>query len=105
VFDHARTVVCGNSLKDRCQSAAVASAMQYFGKSVPLEHIICYATDPEYASFGIWPRTINAAFEHGFQAYLDRFRDWDAVRKTVAENQVILCSITMPAGNEYIAPR
>jgi hypothetical protein len=105
VFDHARTVVCGNPLKDRCQSAAVASAMQYFGKSVPLEHIICYTTDPEYASFRIWPRTINAAFEHGFQAYLDRFRDWDAVRKTVAENKVILCSITMPAGNEYIAPR
>jgi hypothetical protein len=96
--------VCGNPLKDRCQSAAVASAMQYFGKSVPLEHIICYTTDPEYASFGIWPRTINAAFEHGFEAYLDRFRDWDAVRKTVAENKVILCSITMPAGNEYIAP-
>jgi hypothetical protein len=63
--------------------------MQYFGKTVPLEHIICYTTDPEYESLGIWPRTINAAFEHGFTAYLDRFRDWDAVRQTVAEN--IIC--------------
>jgi hypothetical protein len=96
--------VCGNPLKDRCQSAAVSSAMQYFGKTVPLEQIICYTTDPEYESFGIWPRTINAAFEHGFRAYLDRFRDWEAVRRTVAENKVILCSITMPASNEYIAP-
>jgi len=96
--------VCGNPLKDRCQSAALASAMQYFGKRVPLEQIICYTTDPEYESFGIWPRTINAAFEHGFRAYLDRFRDWDAVRRTVAENKVILCSITMPASNEYLAP-
>jgi hypothetical protein len=96
--------VCGNPLKDRCQSAAVSSAMQYFGKTVPLEQIICYTTDPEYESFGIWPRTINAAVEHGFNAYLDRFRDWDAVRRTVAENKVILCSITMPASNEYIAP-
>lgn len=96
--------VCGNALKDRCQSAALASAMQYFGKRIPLEHIICYTTDPEYESFGIWPRTINAAVEHGFTAYLDRFRDWDAVRKTVAENKVILCSITMPASDEYVAP-
>ena len=96
--------VCGNPLKDRCQSAAVSSAMQYFGKTVPLEQIICYTTDPEYESFGIWPRTINAAVEHGFKAYLDRFRDWDAVRRTVAKNKVILCSITMPASNEYIAP-
>ena len=99
-----QTDVCGNPLKDRCQSAALSSAMQYFGKTVPLELIICYTTDPEYESLGIWPRTINAAFEHGFTAYLDRFRDWDAVRKTVTENKVILCSITMPASNEYIAP-
>jgi hypothetical protein len=96
--------VCGNPLKDRCQSAALASAMQYFGKPIPLEQIICYTTDPEYESLGIWPRTINAAFEHGFSAYLDRFRDWDAVRQTVAENKVILCSITMPATDEYLAP-
>ena len=96
--------VCGNPLKDRCQSAAVSSAMQYFGKPLPLEQIICYTTDPEYESFGIWPRTINAAVEHGFSAYLDRFRDWDAVRRTVAENKVILCSITMPASDEYLAP-
>ena len=96
--------VCGNPLKDRCQSAALSSAMQYFGKPVPLEQIICYTTDPEYESFGIWPRTINAAVEHGFAAYLDRFRDWNAVRRTVAENKVILCSITMPPGKEYLAP-
>jgi len=96
--------VCGNPLRDRCQSAALASAMQYFGKAIPLEQIICYTTDPEYESFGIWPRTINAAVEHGFRAYLDRFRDWAAVRQTVSENKVILCSITMPAGSEYLAP-
>jgi hypothetical protein len=96
--------VCGNPLKDRCQSAALASAMQYFGKAIPLEQIICYTTDPEYESFGIWPRTINAAVEHGFRAYLDRFRDWEAVRRTVGENKVILCSITMPASSEYLAP-
>ncbi len=99
-----QTDVCGNPLKDRCQSAAVASAMEYFGRPIPLEQIICYTTDPEYESFGIWPRTINAAVEHGFKAYLDRFRDWDAVRRTVAENKVILCSITMPASSEYVAP-
>lgn len=94
----------GYHLKDRCQSAALASAMEYFGKSVPLEHIICYTTDPEYRSFGIWPRTINTAVEHGFRAYLDRFRDWDSVRATVAQNKVILCSITMPEKDSYIAP-
>ncbi|MCX7624948.1 MAG: C39 family peptidase [Candidatus Sumerlaeaceae bacterium] len=94
----------GNKLIDRCQSAALASAMQYFGTTVPLEQIICWTTDPEYQSFGIWPRTIGAAHELGFDAYLDRFRDWDKVRDTVAQNKIILCSITMPPNDNYLAP-
>ena len=96
--------VGGNRLIDRCQSAALAAAMTYFGREIQLENIICYTTDPEYKAFGIWPRTINAAVEHGFDAYIDRFRDWDYVRKTVAENKVILCSITMPKDDCYVAP-
>lgn len=94
----------GNKLIDRCQSAALASAAQYFGTTVPLEQIICWTTDPEYHSFGIWPRTIGAAHELGFEAYLDRFRDWDKVRDTVAQNKIILCSITMPKDDAYLAP-
>ncbi len=94
----------GNRLPDRCQSAALAAAMEYFGRSQPLERIICFTTDPEYVSFGIWPRTLAAAMEHGFDAYLDRFRDWDHVRETVAQNKVILCSIKVPEGGGYVAP-
>jgi len=93
----------GTPIPDRCQSAALATAMQYFGKAVGLEDIVPLTYDVEYDFPGIWPRTIGAAIQHGFTAYIDRFRDWDAVRRTVAENKVILCSITMPPG-KYKAP-
>jgi hypothetical protein len=93
----------GTPIPDRCQSAALATAMQYFGKPVGLEDIVPLTYDVEYEFPGIWPRTIGAGIQHGFEAYIDRFRDWDAVRKTVAENKVILCSITMPPGS-YKAP-
>lgn len=96
--------VADNNLPDRCQSAALASALQYFGTTVPLEQIIAWTTDPEYKIFGIWPRTIGTAVEFGFDAYIDRFRDWDKVRCTVAQNKVILCSITMPKDDTYLAP-
>lgn len=99
-----QTGVCGERIKSRCQSAALATAMEYFGQRVPLEQIIAFTTDPEYRTYGIWPRTINAAYEFGFEAYLDRFRDWDQVRRTVAENKVILCSMVMPEGDDYVAP-
>ena len=93
----------GAPLPDRCQSAALASAMEYFGKPVGLEDIVPLAFDVEYDYPGIWPRTIGAGIQHGFEGYIDRFRDWDYVRKTVAENKVILCSMKMPPG-QYKAP-
>jgi hypothetical protein len=93
----------GNAIPDRCQSAALATAMEYFGKPVGLEDIVPLTFDVEYDYPGIWPRTIGAGIQFGFEAYIDRFRDWDYVRKTVAENKVILCSIKMPPG-QYKAP-
>ncbi len=93
----------GNPLPNRCQSAALATAMQYFGKPVGLEDIVPLTYDVEYEYPGIWPRTIGAGIQFGFEAYIDRFRDWDYVKKTVAENKVILCSIRMPPG-QYKAP-
>jgi hypothetical protein len=93
----------GTPIPDRCQSAALATAMQYFGKPVGLEDIVPLTYDVEYDFPGIWPRTIGAGLQHGFEAYIDRFRNWDDVRRTVAQNKVILCSITMPPG-DYKAP-
>lgn len=88
----------GRRLVDRCQSAALASAMEYFGQSVPLEQIVRHTFDPEYGYPGIWPRVTGAAQEFGFDAYIERFRDWNAVRRALAENKVLLCSMRMKAG-------
>lgn len=94
----------GNPMPDRCQSAALAAAMQYYGKVVHVEDIVALAFDPEYNYPGIWPRTLGAGVEFGYDAYIDRFRDWTAVRNTIAQNKVILCSIRMPKNDTYIAP-
>ena len=93
----------GKRIVDRCQSAALASAMEYFGSSVPLEKIVAHTFDAEYQYPGIWPRVLGAAQEFGFDACIERFRDWAAVRQALAENKVILCSMRMRAG-ECSAP-
>jgi len=94
----------GERMPDRCQSAAVATAMQFYGKAVNLEDIVAMTNDPEYDLAGIWPRTIGAAIENGFGGYIDRFRDWDDVVRTLTDGNIILCSITMPKGGNYIDP-
>lgn len=89
----------GERMKDRCQSAALASAMEYFGKSVHLEDIVAHTHDPEYNYPGLWPRVIGAAGEFGYDGYVDRFRDWNRVRAALAEHKIILCSIRMAEGD------
>jgi hypothetical protein len=93
----------GKRMIDRCQSAALAAAMEYHGKSVPLEQITAHTFDPEYGYPGIWPRVIGAAKEFGFEGRIERFRDWDAVRRALARNEVLLCSMQMKRG-ECVAP-
>ena len=88
----------GEWMKDRCQSAALASAMEYYGKSVLLEDIVRHTNDPEYDYPGIWPRVIGAAREFGYDGYIERFRDWAAVQRTLAENKMILCSMRLKEG-------
>jgi hypothetical protein len=88
----------GTRLIDRCQSAALASAMAYFGKSIPLEAIVQYTFDPEYNYPGLWPRVTGAAQEFGFDGYIERFRNWDDVRRALAENKILLCSMRMKEG-------
>jgi len=88
----------GKRLIDRCQSAALASAMEYFGQPIPLEDIVAHTFDVEYQYPGIWPRVIAAPQEFGFDAYIERFRSWPEVYRALAENKVILCSMTMKAG-------
>lgn len=94
----------GKYLEGKCQSAAVASAMEYFGKDLSMEEIVEWTHDPEYNYPGIWPRTIGLATQMGFNAYIDRFRNWKDVQVALKENKVILCSIFMAKDGEYIAP-
>ncbi len=89
----------GQWMKDRCQSAALASTLEYYGKSVRLEEIVQFTNDPEYNYPGLWPRVIGAAREFGCDGYIERFRDWAAVRRALSENKLILCSMRMREGD------
>jgi hypothetical protein len=88
----------GQWIKDRCQSAALASALQYYGQTVPLEQILPYTFDAEYGYPGIWPRVIAAAREFGCEGYIERFRTWEQVRAALAANKLILCSMRLQEG-------
>ncbi len=94
----------GEPMPDRCQTAALATALEYYGDNVPMEEIEPMTWDPEYNYPGIWPRTLGAASQLGYEGYIDRFRTWNRVKETLEENKVILVSLSMPEAPGYIAP-
>ena len=94
----------GEITPNKCQSAALATALQFFGRTIPLEKIVAHTHDPEYNYPGLWPRVVAAANEFGLDARIERFRDWGAVRAALARNEVILCSIRMKAGEAKAPP-
>jgi hypothetical protein len=94
----------GNPTPDRCQTAAVATAMQYFGATHALEDLIPWTNDPEYDHPGIWPRTLGAAAQMGFDVRIDRFRDWQSVRAALHQGHVILASIKAAGNGPFVAP-
>ena len=94
----------GQYIPETCQSTALSAAMEYFGKKINLEDIVKWTRDPEYEMYGLWPRTLCAAAQFGFTSYIDRFRNWDDVKSALAENKVVLASITMPENDEYLDP-
>jgi len=93
----------GEPMPDRCQSAAMSTALKYFGTELKFEDVVNTCFDFEYDYPGIWPRTIGVATQQGFDAYIDRFRNWEDVKMALHDNKVILCSIRMPKG-DYVDP-
>jgi len=94
----------GKYMKSTCQSAALGSVLEYFGENLLHEDIVSLVYDPEYKLYGIWPRIVATTSQLGFSCYIDRFREWNSVKAAIAENKVILCSIRMPKGGNYIDP-
>jgi len=93
----------GTPRPSRCQSAAMASALQFFGQPLPLEDIIAWIYDTEYGYPGLWPRIIGFASQQGYEAYIERFQNWNDVLETLQQGKIILCSIRLPEG-EHISP-
>lgn len=94
----------GEKMDDTCQTAALATALQYFGKDVRNEDLYFRIYDRAYDYNGVWPRIAEAAIAEGFAAQVERFRTWEQVDEALARDAVILCSITMPKGGDYKAP-
>ncbi|MEZ5977373.1 MAG: C39 family peptidase [Planctomycetota bacterium] len=87
-----------------CSPTSLAMVLAYHGVDVPTTEVAERAFDDEHDIYGNWPFNTQAACDFGLRAHLERFNDWRAVRRRIANDQPLVISITADVGELRGAP-
>ncbi len=81
-----------------CSPTSTSMVLQYFGANFTTQENAEAIFDPNYDMFGNWGRAVSRAGELGFDAWLERFRNWDQVKRRIAEGTPVIASIRFKKG-------
>ena len=90
--------VAGPMSGEICSPTSVSMVMAYCGVDRPTAENAHAIYDPDHDLFGNWGRAVARAGELGLDAWVTRFRDWDAVKAQVAAGHPVVASIRFKAG-------
>jgi len=81
-----------------CSPTSTSMVMAFNGVNFPTLENASAIYDTEYNLFGNWNRAVARAGEHGLDAWITRFRNWDQVKATIQQGQPIIASIRFEKG-------
>jgi hypothetical protein len=90
--------VPGSMAGEICSPTSVSMVMAYCGVDRPTADNAHAIYDPDNDLFGNWGRAVARAGELGLDAWVTRFRNWDAVKTEIARGQLIVASIRFRPG-------
>jgi hypothetical protein len=91
--------VAGPMSAEICSPTSVSMVMAYCGVDRPMVDNAHAIYDPDNDLFGNWGRAVARAGELGLDAWVTRFRTWDAVKAQVAAGQPVVASIRFKPGD------
>lgn len=87
-----------------CSATAVAMVMQHYGVNEPTAKVAARTYDAKYQMYGNWIRAVQAAYSFGIVGHIERFHDWDSVKRHIAAGRPIIASIRFGKGELRNAP-
>jgi hypothetical protein len=87
-----------------CSPASVTMALRWAGKATEVIDVANAAYDQENNLYGNWPRNVQAAFERGLPARIERFGSLRDVYRTLHSGSLIIASIVAKPGELRNAP-
>jgi hypothetical protein len=79
-----------------CSPTTVSMILSSFGLDVDPVEFSQKAYDPYYRIFGVWPRNVQAAYGHGLDGAVTRYRSWSQAREVLANGGGIAMSVGKP---------